>query len=40
MERVESHRRKLERVSRQAVSRAVSIRALLDAGLEEVERVK
>ena len=38
LERVEQYRRKLERLTRQPVSRAAALRALLDAGLEAVER--
>lgn len=38
LERVEAYRRRLERLNRQPVSRAVALRALIDAGLEAVER--
>ncbi|MBZ9540495.1 hypothetical protein KGQ90_16370 [Modicisalibacter tunisiensis] len=37
LERVEAYREKLERLTRQPVSRAAALRALLDAGLEAVE---
>lgn len=38
LERVEAYRRKLERLNRQEVSRAAALRALIDAGLEAVEK--
>lgn len=37
LEQVEAHRRKLEQLNRQRVSRASAFRALIDAGLEAVE---
>lgn len=38
LERVEAYRQRLERLTRQPVSRAAALRALVDAGLEAVER--
>jgi NADH/NAD ratio-sensing transcriptional regulator Rex len=40
LERVEAYRRRLERLTRQPVSRAAALRALVDAGLEAVENEK
>lgn len=37
LERIEAYRRKLERLTRQPVSRAAAFRSLLEAGLEAVE---
>lgn len=38
LDRVEAYRQKMERMNRQPVSRASALRALIDAGLEAVER--
>lgn len=38
LERVEAYRQRLERLTRQPVSRAAAFRALIDAGLEAVEK--
>lgn len=36
LERIDAYRRELEKVTRQPVSRASAMRALIDAGLEKV----
>jgi hypothetical protein len=38
IERVEAYRQRMEQITRQKVSRAAALRALVDAGLEAVER--
>lgn len=38
LERVEAYRQRLERLTRQPVSRAAALRALVDVGLEVVEK--
>lgn len=40
LDRVEAYRKELEKVTRQPVTRATALRALVDAGLEYVEKGK
>ncbi|EWH00459.1 hypothetical protein [Halomonas sp. BC04] len=40
LERVETYRLELEKVTRQPVSQAAALRALIDAGLEFIEKGK
>ncbi|QTP55419.1 hypothetical protein HNO51_12450 [Billgrantia sulfidoxydans] len=38
LQRVEEYRKKLEKVTRQPVTRATAVRALIDAGLEHEQK--